>query len=189
MHIVNRKLREQLHGHKSVVLWLTGLSGAGKSTIASKLEEYLFRKNISTYLLDGDNVRYGLCQDLSFSELDRQENMRRVGEVIKLMIDAGLLVIAAFISPLIVNRQLIKKIVGMSSFLEIYVDTPLKVCEKRDPKGLYHKAKLGLISNFTGINAIYEKPLSPDIYINGSLSLTQIVQIIICELENRNILQ
>ncbi|CAL4323998.1 Adenylyl-sulfate kinase [Buchnera aphidicola (Eriosoma lanigerum)] len=186
-HIINRYQRENLHGHKSLVLWFTGLSGSGKSTIASKLEELLFKRKVSTYLLDGDNLRHGICRDLGFTELDRKENIRRVGEIVKLMIDAGLLVITALISPFSKDRNIIKNIVGCSNFLEIFVDTPLEICESRDPKGLYKKARLGVISNFTGIDSPYEKPDNPDIYLNGTVSIKIIMETIIDELKIRKI--
>lgn len=138
-HPVTVAAREQLHGHRGVVLWFTGLSGSGKSTVAGALEEALHQRGVSTYLLDGDNVRHGLCRDLGFSDADRQENIRRVGEVASLMADAGLIVLTAFISPHRAERQLVKERVGHDRFIEIYVNTPLAICEQRDPKGLYKK--------------------------------------------------
>jgi len=186
-HLVNRILRENNHQHKSGVLWFTGLSGSGKSTIAGYLEKKLYKKKISTYLLDGDNIRYGLCSDLNFTKNDRKENIRRVGEIVKIMIDAGLLVLTAFISPCQNDRNMIRNLIGDKDFLEIFVDTPIEICKKRDPKGLYKKTMLGLIPNFTGINAIYDIPQKPDIYINGMDSLKDITNSIIKELERRNI--
>lgn len=186
-HVVNRVLREKHHHHKSVVLWFTGLSGSGKSTIAGRLEQFLYKKKINTYLLDGDNIRHGLCSDLSFTKIDRTENIRRVGEVAKLMLDAGLVVLSAFISPYKKDRDMIRNIIGNSYFLEIFVDTPLEICKIRDPKDLYKKNKLGLITNFTGIDSVYEIPKKPDIYINGILSLSTIINNMVQELKKRNI--
>ncbi len=139
-HPVTAAQREQLHGHRGAVLWFTGLSGSGKSTVAGALEEALHQLGVSTYLLDGDNVRHGLCSDLGFSNDDRKENIRRVGEVAKLMVDAGLVVLTAFISPHRAERQMVREQLGAGRFIEVFVDTPLEVCEARDPKGLYKKA-------------------------------------------------
>ena len=186
-HLVNRILREHHYHHKSIVLWFTGLSGSGKSTIAGLLEKKLYKKNIHTYLLDGDNIRHGLCSDLYFTKMDRKENIRRLGEVAKLMIDAGLVVLTACISPYQKDRNMVRSIIGDKDFLEIFVDTPLDVCKTRDPKDLYKKNTLGLISNFTGIDAIYEIPNKPDIYINGIDSLENITNYIVQELKNRTI--
>lgn len=143
------------------LIWFTGLSGSGKSTLACRLEHYLFCEGYKVYLLDGDNLRNGLNKDLSFTEADRKENMRRVGEVANLMLDAGLVVLCAFISPYEEERASIKALVGEHRFTEVYVNCPLQVCETRDTKGLYAKARQGLIPNFTGISAPYEAPLSP----------------------------
>lgn len=160
--------RERLKGHLSKVLWLTGLSGSGKSTIAKKLELELLKNNYHTICLDGDNVRSGLNIGLGFSNHDRKENLRRVGEVCKLMLDSGLIVIATFIAPSALHRELIKKIIGQDKFIEIFVNTSLEECEKRDVKGLYAKARSGVIPNFTGISAPYDVPKSPDIEIKTS---------------------
>ncbi|CAL4323871.1 Adenylyl-sulfate kinase [Buchnera aphidicola (Eriosoma grossulariae)] len=187
-HIITRNKREQLHGHQAHVLWFTGLSGSGKSTISGNLEQLLFQNQISTYLLDGDNLRYGICKDLNFTDTDRKENIRRVAEIVKLMIDAGLLVITALISPFHNERELVRKIVGKNNFLEIFVDTPLQICENRDPKKLYKKARLGLISNFTGLTSPYEIPKNPDIYINGTEKLQNNIKKIIDELKLRKII-
>lgn len=148
------------------LIWLTGLSGSGKTTLALRLEHYFFYKGFKVFILDGDNVRNGLCKDLSFSEDDRKENLRRVGEVAKLMLDAGLIVICAFISPYGEDRMAIKKIVGEQRFIEVYVNCTLEVCEERDVKGLYAEARKGAITNFTGISAPYEPPASPDIEVS-----------------------
>ncbi len=145
------------------LIWLTGLSGSGKTTLALRLEHYFFSKGLKVFILDGDNVRNGLCKDLGFSEDDRRENLRRIGEVSKLMLDAGLIVISAFISPCGDDRMTIKKMVGEDRFTEVYVNCPVEICEERDVKGLYAKARKGIIPNFTGISAPYDPPALPDI--------------------------
>ncbi|MDR0806315.1 MAG: adenylyl-sulfate kinase [Enterobacteriaceae bacterium] len=187
-HPVTRHEREQVNGHGSAVLWLTGLSGSGKSTVAGALEQALHQQGVHTYLLDGDNVRHGLCQDLGFSDADRRENIRRVGEVAGLMMDAGLLVITAFISPHRQDRQDVAARLSAGHFIEVYVDTPIAVCEQRDPKGLYKKARKGEIKQFTGIDLPYEAPLNPDIHLDGQKPLDQLVKQLICELKNREII-
>ena len=166
---VSRNDKEKLFGHKSFVVWLTGLSGAGKTTIAKLLIEDLHKKGINTQLLDGDNTRLGINKDLGFSENDRNENLRRVAELAKLFVDSGAVVIAAFISPLKNQRQMVRKIIGKHDFVEVFVDCPLDECEQRDIKGLYKKARAGEILDFTGINAPYEKPEDADITISSSL--------------------
>lgn len=166
--LVDTKMRRDIKPHAAKCIWLTGLSGAGKSTLANKLEWELNRTGKHTYLLDGDNIRHGLCQDLGMSATDRQENIRRVGEVAHLMVDAGLIVIAAFISPSQADRNELKRRFAAGDFVEVHVSTPLKVCEARDPKGLYKKARRGEITNFTGISAPYEDPSHPDISIDTS---------------------
>lgn len=163
---VTRERREKQNGHRSVLLWFTGLSGAGKSTIAHAVEDRLYQYACHTYVLDGDNVRHGLSKDLGFTDKDREENMRRIGEVTKLFLDAGVITLTAFISPFRADRKLIKELVGPLSFFEIYCHCPLEVCEKRDIKSLYKKARLGLISNFTGISSPYEEPLAPALTLN-----------------------
>ncbi|MBV4368868.1 adenylyl-sulfate kinase [Erwinia sp. BNK-24-b] len=173
-HAVTRAEREQLHGHQGAVLWFTGLSGSGKSTVAGALEQALHQLGVSTYLLDGDNVRHGLCRDLGFSESDRKENIRRVGEVAKLMVDAGLIVLSAFISPHRAERQMVRDMVGEGRFIEVFVDTPLAICEARDPKGLYKKARAGELRNFTGIDAVYEAPERPEIHLDGEQLVTNL---------------
>jgi len=162
---VNREARNRRNNHQSLVVWFTGLSGSGKSTIANRLEQQLFEQGIHAYALDGDNIRTGLNSGLSFTEADRLENLRRIAEVSKLFIDAGMVVIAAFVSPLQKDRDLVRDIVGAGNFLEIFVNTSLEECERRDVKGLYKKARAGAIANFTGISAPYEPPASPDIEI------------------------
>jgi len=162
---LKRADREAATGHKSACLWFTGLSGSGKSTIANIVEQELYERGIKTFILDGDTIRKGLCSDLSFTEKDRAENLRRIGEVVKLICDAGLVAIATFISPYKRDRQWLRTLLG-ESFIEIFVDTPLEICEQRDVKGLYQKARRGEISNFTGISSPFEAPVSPEIYIN-----------------------
>jgi len=166
---ISRRERNQKNKHQSFLIWLTGLSGSGKSTIANALEIELFNKNIQTYVLDGDNVRKGINKDLAFSPEDRTENIRRIAEIAKLMTDAGIVVLAAFISPYRKDRENIKEIVGDNNFIEVYLNTPIEECEKRDVKGLYKKARQGKIKNFTGINAPYEVPINPKIEIKTEL--------------------
>jgi adenylylsulfate kinase/bifunctional enzyme CysN/CysC len=158
---VTGELRAKALGQLPKLIWFTGLSGSGKSTLANATEEALYRMGYHTYLLDGDNVRTGLNKDLSFSDEDRVENIRRIGEVANLMLDSGLIVLSAFISPFISDREMIKGLVGADNYLEIYVDCPLEICEQRDVKGLYKKARQGLIKDFTGISSPYEAPPSP----------------------------
>ncbi|MGR6503461.1 adenylyl-sulfate kinase [Shewanella sp. Koi 1] len=167
-HSVDQAARAKLKGQNPVLLWFTGLSGAGKSTLAGALERALFEAGFHTYLLDGDNVRHGLCKDLGFSVADRDENLRRVGEVAKLMVDAGLVVLSAFISPTREERDSIRERFPEGQFIEVHVSTPLSICEQRDPKGLYVKARRGEISNFTGISSPYEAPLSAELTIDTS---------------------
>lgn len=162
---VSRAQREELLNQKPLLIWFTGLSGSGKSTLAVQLEAVLHSKGYKTYLLDGDNIRAGVNKDLSFTDADRIENIRRIGEVANLMLDSGMVVLSAFISPFQADRDQVKKIVGAESYFEVFVDTPLEVCEQRDVKGLYKKARAGEIKNFTGIDSAYEIPASPDIII------------------------
>ena len=162
---IDRKLRNEMKGHRSLVVWFTGFSGSGKSTLANALEEYLYEHGYHTFVLDGDNVRKGLNSDLDFSDESRKENIRRIGEVTKLMADAGLVVMSAFISPFKEDRERVRHIAGEGNFVEVYVDCPVEVCEQRDVKGLYAKARKGEISNFTGISAPFEAPENPDIHI------------------------
>lgn len=163
---VDRETRARLKNQKPMTIWLTGLSGAGKSTIANALELELVKLGRHSYLMDGDNIRCGLCSDLKFSQEDRVENIRRVAEVSKLFMDAGLIVINAFISPFRADRAIAKKIIGINNFIEVYIDTPLAECERRDVKGLYGKVRAGLIDNFTGIDSPYEVPLAPDVTLD-----------------------
>lgn len=163
---IARQDRETLKGHRGKVIWFTGLSGSGKSTLANALDRALHQAGKHTYILDGDNIRHGLNRDLGFSDADRVENIRRIAEVSKLMLDAGLIVMTAFISPFRAERAMARELIGNDNFIEVYVNTPLDVCETRDPKGLYKKARAGIISNMTGINSTYEPPETPEITIN-----------------------
>jgi adenylylsulfate kinase len=164
---VSREDREQIKGNKGVCIWLTGLSGSGKSTIANELELELNKHGVHTYLLDGDNIRHGLNKNLDFTHEGRKENIRRIGEVAKLFVDAGIVVITAFISPFIEDRDNVRRLLSENDFIEVFVDCDLETCEARDPKGLYKKAKAGEISDFTGISSPYEKPKAPEIIINN----------------------
>jgi len=169
---VNRQHREAKNGHKSFILWFTGLSGAGKSTLAHYVEENLFGRGCQTYVFDGDNVRHGLCSDLGFSEQDRAENIRRIGEMSKLFVDAGGIAITAFISPFRRDRDSVRASVAAGDFIEVYCEASLDVCECRDVKGLYQKARSGKIREFTGISSPYEPPLNPEIIVrSGECSL------------------
>ena len=162
---VNKEHRAKKLDQKPSVIWLTGLSGSGKSTIANLLEKRLYEAAHATYLLDGDNVRHGLCGDLGFNDKSRVENIRRISEVSKLFIDAGLIVLTAFISPFKADRDYCRSLLQVGEFVEVFVDTPIEVCEKRDPKGLYQKARSGDIKHFTGIDSAYEAPQSPEIHL------------------------
>ncbi|KAF7787494.1 adenylylsulfate kinase [Pseudoalteromonas rubra] len=188
-YAVNKTHRSEQKGHRPVILWFTGYSGSGKSTVANALESALQQLGAHTYLLDGDNVRHGLCKDLGFSDEDRVENIRRVGELSKLMVDAGLIVLTAFISPFQAERDMVRELVEDAEFIEVYLDTPLEVCEQRDPKGLYKKARAGEIKHFTGIDSDYEPPTNPEIRINtGENSLDQSVQQLVAYLQQREII-
>jgi adenylyl-sulfate kinase len=160
---VSKEQRERRSGHLGCVLWLTGLSGAGKSTIAVELERELFNRGKFVYLLDGDNVRHGLCSDLGFLPVDRKENIRRIGEVASLFADAGLICITAFISPYRSDREMVRKMAPAGRFVEVFVNAPIETCESRDPKGLYARARAGQIKDFTGVSAPYEAPLEPEV--------------------------
>ena len=181
--------RAELKGQKPCILWFTGLSGSGKSTIANAVEVKLLERQKHTYLLDGDNVRMGLNRDLTFSDKDRVENIRRIGEVSKLFVDAGIIVLTAFISPFVQDREQVRELVNEGEFIEVFVDTPLEVCERRDPKGLYKKARQGAILNFTGIGSPYEAPKHPEIVIkNDSIGIDEAAEIVIDYLENEGYL-
>lgn len=170
---VSLRERMQLKQQKPAVLWFTGLSGSGKSTIANAVESKLLSLGKHSYLLDGDNVRHGLNKDLGFSDTDRIENIRRIGEVAKLFVDSGTIVLTAFISPFTSDRDHARKLLGRDQFLEVFIDTPLAVCEQRDPKGLYKKARAGYIKNFTGIDSSYEAPANPEIHVKTANSTVE----------------
>ena len=186
---VDREARSQQRGHRSAILWFTGLSGSGKSTLANAVNVALHKDGYSTYVLDGDNIRHGLCKDLGFSDLDREENIRRIGEVANLFMDAGIVAITAFVSPFKADRDKVRTIIGNNDFIEIYCAANLSVCEKRDTKGLYKKARLGEIKEFTGISSPYEVPDNPEIIIDtGNIGLNDSVQKIMTYLEKNSIL-
>lgn len=177
LYSISKKKRHQLNKHKSLILWFTGLSGSGKSTVAGKVEEKLYEMGFRTYILDGDNIRAGLNIDLGFDEKSRVENIRRIGEVSKLFVDAGIIVLTAFISPYISDRKTVRGLVGENEFVEIFVNCPLEECEKRDVKGLYKKVRNGEIKNFTGIDSPFEAPQNPDIEIRtNELSVEESVK-------------
>ncbi|MBE3886474.1 adenylyl-sulfate kinase [Vibrio parahaemolyticus] len=188
-HTVDKLFRAELKKQKPAVLWFTGLSGAGKSTVAGALENRLAELGYHTYLLDGDNVRHGLCSDLGFSEQDRRENIRRIGELAKLMADAGLIVLSAFISPHRAERQLVRDLLPEGEFIEVFVNASLEVCEGRDPKGLYKKARAGEIPNFTGIDSEYQAPINPEIDLPaGEKSVDELVELCLNELKQRRVI-
>ncbi len=164
---IDRCARERLNAHPSKIFWFTGLSGSGKSTLAHRVEEKLHARGIRTYVFDGDNVRHGLCGDLSFSPEGRAENLRRIGEMVKLFLDAGIVCLTAFISPLKEDREKVRTIIGAEDFFEIYVKCPLKECEHRDVKGLYKMARAGQIKNYTGVSAPYDEPQQPDLVVES----------------------
>lgn len=166
-HGITKEQRSEHYHQKPCIIWLTGLSGSGKSTIANALEQKLFQNGNKTYVLDGDNIRHGLNKDLGFDEHSRVENIRRIGEVAKLFLDSGHIIILAFISPFIADRYIARSLVAYGEFIEVFVDAPLEVCEARDPKGLYKKARQGLIKNFTGIDSPYEQPLNPELHVKS----------------------
>lgn len=185
---VSREERERIHGHRGVTIWLTGLSGSGKSTIARRLERLLVTKRCVAYVLDGDNVRHGLNKNLGFSPQDRAENIRRIGEVAKLFTDAGVVTIAAFISPYRSDRDQVRALMAPLDFLEIYVAASVAACEARDPKGLYAKARAGQIAEFTGISAPYEAPLQPELVVDSETQdVEACAQLILAELAKRGI--
>jgi bifunctional enzyme CysN/CysC len=185
---VDRAARAERNGQRPILLWFTGLSGSGKSTIANLVEQALFRAGRHCYALDGDNLRHGLCRDLGFTSADRVENIRRAGEVAKLMLDAGLIVLASFISPFRADRQMLKELVGSDEFLEIHVDAPIETCIARDPKGLYAKARAGQIPNFTGLGSPYEAPVNPDIHLStGDASAEECAAQVLATLRQKGI--
>jgi adenylylsulfate kinase len=186
---VTRSRREEMNGHRSVVLWFTGLSNSGKSTIAHAVEERLFAGGCRTFVFDGDNVRHGLCADLSFSKADRDENIRRIGAMAKLFIEAGVIALTAFISPFRAERNRVRNLVREGDFLEIYVKCPVAVCEQRDVKGHYKKAKAGEIKEFTGISSPYEEPAHPDLVLTtDTMSVDECVDAVVELLRARKII-
>ena len=187
---VTRARREAQNGHRSAVLWFTGLSGSGKSTLAHAVEERLHQRGCRSFVLDGDNVRHGLCGDLGFSAQARQENIRRIGEMAKLFMEAGVIVLTAFISPYRADRERVRGMVEQGDFIEIYCDAPIEVCEARDVKGMYKKARAGQIAEFTGISSPYEAPENPDITVHtGRLELGDCVLRVIEEMERRGLIK
>ncbi len=186
---IYRTDRELMNGHKSVIIWFTGLSGSGKSTLAHALEDALHKRKVRTFVLDGDNVRRGLCKDLGFSDTDRTENIRRIGEVSKLMMEAGVLVLTAFISPFIEDRNIVRNLVNDNEFIEVYCNASIDVCESRDVKGLYEKARAGKITEFTGISSPYEKPTNSELSLEtDSLSVEECVDKLLCYLKDKHII-
>lgn len=186
---VTRSRRERLNGHRSAAVWFTGLSGAGKSTLAHTVEEQLHRAGCRTFVFDGDNVRHGLCGDLGFSPADRHENIRRIAEMIKLFVDAGTIALAAFISPYSADRARVRKLVGAADFIEVYCRCPIEICEERDVKGLYRRARNGEIKEFTGISAPYEEPEHPDLVLDtGTLAFSESVERVIGLLMRRGVI-
>ncbi|MGO4886996.1 adenylyl-sulfate kinase [Anaerobacillus sp. MEB173] len=187
---ITKENRQELKGHKSAILWFTGLSGSGKSTLANAVEKRLYEDGLSSYVLDGDNVRHGLNKGLGFSDEDRKENIRRIGEVAKLFVDAGVLTLTAFISPFKEDRDGVRNIVESGEFIEVYVKCSLEECENRDPKGLYKKARNGEIPEFTGISSPYEEPENPELIIESDkLTIEQSVDAVINYLKEKSILK
>jgi len=188
-HEITKEDRRSLNGHGSVILWFTGLPSSGKSTLANEVEKKLIAGGTKTYILDGDNVRMGLCKDLGFSEQDRAENIRRIGEVSKLFVQAGVVVLSAFVSPYRRDRDAVRALVEDGEFIEVFVDAPLEVCEKRDVKGLYKKAREGVIKGFTGIDDPYEAPLNPEITIKtAETSLEDGANLLVAYLREKNVI-
>jgi len=186
---VTRARREHLNGHKGALVWLTGLSGSGKSTLAHEVEEQLHQAGCRTFVLDGDNVRHGLCADLGFSDVARHENIRRVGEAAKLFVEAGVVVLTAFISPFQADRERVRNLMGMDDFIEIYCRCPVEVCEARDVKGLYKRARAGEIAHFTGITSPYEPPAEPELELQTSvLTLDESVEAVLALLRSRGVI-
>ncbi|QZT33921.1 adenylyl-sulfate kinase [Caldalkalibacillus thermarum TA2.A1] len=186
---VSKQDRQALNGHKSCILWFTGLSGSGKSTLANALARALHEQKVRTYVLDGDNIRHGLNKDLGFSPQDRVENIRRIGEVAKLFVDAGIMTLTAFISPYRADREQVRALVEEGEFIEVYVKCPLSECEQRDPKGLYKRARAGEIPHFTGISAPYEEPENPELIIETDrVSVEEAVEQLIRYLKDRQMI-
>ena len=186
---VSRQRRERLNAHRGAVVWFTGLSGSGKSTLAHEVEEQLHRLDARTFVFDGDNVRHGLCSDLGFSLEDRSENIRRIGEMAKLFVEAGVIALTAFISPLRSDRERLRQRIGESDFIEIYCHCPIEICESRDVKGLYRRARAGDIKDFTGISSPYEAPEQPDLLLDsGTQPLQECVERVIALLAQRGVI-
>jgi adenylylsulfate kinase len=186
---VSNSQRQQLTQQKPVLLWFTGMSGSGKTTLANGVEAQLHRLRYHTFLLDGDNIRHGLCKDLGFSDADRKENLRRVAEIARLFLDAGIITLAAFISPMAQDREQVRAMFAKSDFIEIYCQCPLDICERRDVKGLYKQARLGQVTNFTGISSKYEPPQSPDLTIEtNNVDITTSINLVLGLLYSRNII-
>ena len=187
---IDRNKLEKMRGHKGMVIWFTGLSGSGKSTLANAVNEVLHLDGLSTYVLDGDNIRHGLCKDLGFSDEDREENIRRIGEVANLFMNAGIITITAFVSPFNNDRNKVRNIIGSKDFIEVYCSADIDVCERRDTKGLYKKARLGEIKEFTGISSPYEAPVNPEIVVDtGTLNLNDSVVEVINYLREQNLIE
>ena len=187
---VTRARREAQNGHRGAVVWFTGLSGSGKSTLAHAVEENLYQQGCRTFVLDGDNVRHGLCGDLGFSSADRIENIRRIGEMAKLFMEAGVIVLTAFISPFRADRERVRGMVEHGDFIEIYCDAPIEVCEARDVKGMYKKARAGQIAEFTGISSPYEAPENPELAVNtGRAELDDCTKQVIGEMAQRGLIK
>ncbi|WP_068546623.1 adenylyl-sulfate kinase [Thalassotalea crassostreae] len=190
MHQVTKQERSELKNQKSCLLWYTGLSGSGKSTIANAVDDLLFKEKCHTYLLDGDNVRHGLNGDLGFSDEDRIENIRRISQVGKLFVDSGLIVTTAFISPFQSDRDMARDMLEQGEFIEVFIDTPIEICEQRDPKGLYKKARAGEIKDFTGIDSTYDVPTNPEIHVKtADLSIEQCARQIVDHLKAHGYIQ
>mmetsp|Transcript_46007 Transcript_46007/g.153528 ORF Transcript_46007/g.153528 Transcript_46007/m.153528 type:complete len:207 (-) Transcript_46007:1593-2213(-) len=186
---VDRAAREKRRGHRSAIVWFTGLSGSGKSTLANAVNAALFERGLVSYVLDGDNIRHGLCRDLGFSDAAREENIRRIGEVAKLFLDAGTIVITAFVSPFRADRERARALVKEGDFYEVHCAANLAACEARDPKGLYAKARAGAIPHFTGISSPYEEPLSPELRVEtGGQALAESVEAVLRMLEERGVI-
>jgi adenylylsulfate kinase len=184
---ISKEDRRQKNNHHSCILWFTGLSASGKSTIANEIAKALYHLNVQQYVLDGDNIRHGLNKDLGFTDFDRTENIRRIGEVAKLFVDNGQIVLTAFISPFIADRNIVRSLVEQNEFIEVYVECSVETCESRDPKGLYKKAKNGEIQNFTGISSPYEAPINPEITLNtDKQSVQECVETILQFLKSKN---
>ncbi len=185
---VTRARREAQNGHRGAIIWFTGFSGSGKSTLAHAVEEYLHQRGCRTFVLDGDNVRHGLCGDLNFAPQDRQENIRRIGEMAKLFMETGVIILTAFISPYRADRERVRWMVEPGDFIEIFCDTAIEICERRDVKGIYQKARAGEISDFTGISSSYEVPESPELIVKtGTTELDACVQQVVTAIMNRGV--